>query len=126
LNGASATITSISGFKKTVKANYVLRLDGKQWVPTLGTGLPGDLICGLEAVRVPSAQLPRALFVATDDRVYISRDDGENWQGASGGLPRRPHCADLRFVADDGGGENLYLSTYGRSIWVAQLRQGQG
>ena len=63
----------------------------------------------------------RALVVSTDDKVYISRDDGQNWQPAALGLPRRPHCGDLRFVRDEEGGANLYLGTYGRSVWVAEL-----
>ncbi len=125
LNSASATIINpLIGITRTVTANCVLRLEGQQWVPTKGLGLPDDPMYGMEAVDAPDvqAQLLRALFVSTDDQVYISWDDGEHWMSASQGLPRRPHCADLRFVTDDEGGMNLYLSTYGRSVWVVQLR----
>jgi hypothetical protein len=104
---------------------YVVRLDGLKWTPTPGTGLPGTALYALEAVVVPGTNLPRALFVATDDRVYVSRNDGVTWQQASQGLPRNPHCSDLRFVPAGRGIGNLYLSTYGRSVWVAQL-SGQG
>jgi hypothetical protein len=97
-----------------------MRLDGLKWVPTPGTGLSGEALYALEAVAVPGSRMPRALVVATDDRVFISRDDGGSWQQASQGLPRNPHCSDLRFapVGTDAG--NLYLSTYGRSVWVAE------
>jgi hypothetical protein len=38
----------------------------------------------------------------------------------SSGLPRRPHCSDLRLV-QNGDGTQLYLSTFGRSLWRADL-----
>jgi len=47
------------------------------------------------AVGEPNTRVPHALLVSTDDRVYLSREDGAMWQQASMGLPRNPHCADL-------------------------------
>jgi hypothetical protein len=64
------------------------------------------------------------VLVSTDDRVYISREDGATWRQASLGLPRNPHCADLRFASSYSGAW-LYLSTFGRSVYVVRLRGGQ-
>lgn len=122
LNGASERSLTPIILLTPVVYSYVVRLNGGQWKPTQGTGLPGDYMWGGEAVAAPRSRAPRALVVATDDAVYISRDDGQTWQRASQGLPRRAHCGDLRFVADEEGGANLYLGTYGRSVWIAQLR----
>jgi hypothetical protein len=33
----------------------------------------------------------------------------------------RPHCSDLRIGADGKGGKDLYLATYGRSVWRAPI-----
>lgn len=100
---------------------YVLRLDGGTWTPTAAAGLPNEYLYGFVAVAAPNTEIPRGLLAATDDAVYISRDNGENWRRASLGLPRRPHCADLRFAILPVGGANIVLGTFGRSMWMAPL-----
>ena len=69
------------------------------------------------AVDVESGRI----FATTDEQVYVSRDDGATWSSASNRLPARPHCTDLRIAADGRGGRLLYLATYGRSVWWAQI-----
>jgi hypothetical protein len=101
--------------------SYVVRLAAGQWENTLSAGLPGHQMYGAVAVQAARSRVQRGLLVSTDDAVYISRDDGASWQRASRGLPRRAHCADLRFAPDSGGHGKLYLGTYGRSVWVAPL-----
>jgi hypothetical protein len=124
MNGATATMVSpITGKTTTITSYYILRLDGLHWVVTPGFGLPQEGLYGLEAVAEPNTRLPHALLVTTDDRVYISRDDGASWQQASLGLPRNPHCADIRFVSAPGAAA-VYLSTFGRSVYVVSLRGG--
>ena len=87
--------------------NYILRLDNGTWSPTTATGLPNELLYGFVAVVAPNSEIPRGLLAATDDAVYISRDDSNTWQRASIGLPRRPHCSDLRFAILPVGGANI-------------------
>ncbi len=65
-----------------------------------------------------------ALYVATDSHVYVTRDRGKNWLDASSGLPRRPHGCDLRFVEQSDANAFIYLGTFGRSVWRAQLQHG--
>jgi hypothetical protein len=95
----------------------ILRLNGPQW-EAMGSGLPDTTFYGMDT---DWTILPKPLFVATDDQVYVSRDDGNTWQAASQGLPRRVHGSDVRFVSEPGGAKYLYLSTYGRSLWRARL-----
>lgn len=64
---------------------------------------------------------PHTLFAATDNHVFVSRDEGDTWKLATKGLPRRSHCTELRAVAHDNGQRFLYLSTFGRSAWRASL-----
>jgi hypothetical protein len=90
----------------------LLRFDGTQWRETAGSGF-----VAFAADPRPGS---RRLFAATDDTVMLSTDDGATWADASKGLPARPHCTDLRLAADDQGGHDLYLATYGRSVWKAK------
>lgn len=62
------------------------------------------------------------LYAITDRQIIFSSDGGGNWAHTTNvGLPKTPHCADLRFVrfADMSG--YLYLSTWGRSVWRARI-----
>lgn len=115
MNGATAN------YPDTVTSYYVLRLEDRQWVVTLGSGLPQQDLYGFEVVQEPQSRVPNGLFVTTDDRVYISRDEGSTWKQASSYLPRNPHCSDLRWVSTNNGAW-LYLSTYGRSVYCVKLR----
>jgi hypothetical protein len=100
---------------------YVLQLDGDTWNVTAGAGLPNEYLYGFVEISAPGTRIEHGLMATTDDAVYISRDDGQTWQRASSGLPRRAHCGDLRFVVDILGAAKIYLGTFGRSLWVASL-----
>jgi hypothetical protein len=66
------------------------------------------------------------LFVGTDDAVWGSPDGGANWHNISTGLPRRALCSDLRYFYDQSLDKHyLYLSTYGWSVWRAELHDPQ-
>lgn len=85
-----------------------------------GAGFPAaeGRIFGFDIDRGGSTH---AMFAATDANVYVSRDEGETWNLAAKGLPRRPHCSELRAVSHDNGQRFLYPSTFGRSIRRANL-----
>ena len=108
------TPTSLTSF-------YVLRLETLHWVVPSLMGFPGEEMFAIELVDHPHSETPNALLVATDDRVYVSNDNGDHWQRASLNLPRNPHCADLRYETAEGR-TILYLSTYGRSVWMTDIR----
>lgn len=89
---------------------YIYRtLDyGKTW--TLSTkGIPKD-----EFVRVVRADQKRKglLYAGTEKGVWVSFDDGENWQKLQLNLPPVP-IADLAVKND-----NLIAATHGRSFWL--------
>jgi hypothetical protein len=89
---------------------------GKTWNAL--PGLPNELFYAME---IDPTTNPPDLYVATDSTVYDSHDGGMSWGPASLSLPARPHCADLRFVNQTDGISFIYLSTFGRSIFRAQL-----
>ena len=118
LTGAMTRILTIS--PTLAFANYngtlvsrIVRFDGQSWSGS-DQGLPGDPYYALANFG------DQLIFTATDDRVFSSRNQGQNWMNASTGLPRRPHCADLRTGVTPGGNV-LYLSTFGRSLWAAGI-----
>jgi hypothetical protein len=62
------------------------------------------------------------LFVGTDDAVWGSANGGTTWRTISDGLPRTPHCSDLVYFHDQTSDKHyLYLSTFGWSVWRAEL-----
>jgi hypothetical protein len=58
------------------------------------------------------------LFVATANRVLLTANEGSSWLEVSAGLPRGIHCSGLCLS-----GCNLFLSTYGRSVWQARIER---
>jgi len=95
---------------------YQTQDSGKTWNAL--AGLPNELFYAME---IDPTTNPPDLYVATDSAVYDSHDGGMIWGPASLSLPVRPHCADLRFVTQTDGISFIYLSTFGRSIFRAQL-----
>jgi len=85
------------------------------WTPITGpgTGLDQEPIFGLDA------DIWGTLYAATDDRVLVAAGPGKPWQDMSTGLPRRAHLGHLRFIRYPGGGIDLFVSTWGRSLWRA-------
>jgi len=90
--------------------NRILRFDRTVWAATSSTW----------STFTVDSQSSR-LFAANDSDVFVSHDLGMTWVDASRGLPVRPHCSDLRIAADPSGGRDLWLATYGRSVWRATI-----
>lgn len=81
---------------------------GKTWTLTVN-GIPSD-----EFTRVVRADPKRKglLYAGTEEGMYISFDDGANWQSFQLNLPLVP-ITDLTIKND-----NLIAATQGRSIWI--------
>ncbi|WP_420319208.1 VPS10 domain-containing protein [Ekhidna sp.] len=54
------------------------------------------------------------LYLGTENKLYVSFDDGENWQPFMNGLPATPmYWIDVQEHFND-----LVIGTYGRGIWI--------
>lgn len=84
---------------------------GKSWTKLSGegSGIPADY-----PVRVVREDSKREglLYAGTDWGLFISFDDGQNWQQLNQGLPVTP-ITDIRTTPGD-----LVLSTMGRGFWI--------
>jgi photosystem II stability/assembly factor-like uncharacterized protein len=90
--------------------SYVARTHdyGRTWQKVV-RGIPDS-----EMVRVVREDPKRKglLYAGTDTSVYVSWDDGDQWQSLSLNLPPTP-ITDLQVHGND-----LVISTFGRALWV--------
>ena len=104
-------------------APYVFRTRdyGKTWAKIV-SGLPTDEPSGSFA-RVVRADPKKAglLFTGTESHVYVSFNDGDQWQSLALNLPNSP-VRDLLIKGND-----LLVATHGRGLWaiddMSMLRQ---
>ena len=104
---AYASVTYIRGGEYSLRL-YRTKDFGKSWVK-ITTGLRAN-----EPVRVVRADPKRAglLYAGTETAMYVSFDDGDNWQSLQGNLPNTSYRA-IEFRDND-----ILVGTYGRGIWV--------
>ena len=81
---------------------------GRSWEKIVD-GLPGDTFA--RTVRV-DPERPGLLYAGTETGMFVSFDDGDNWQSLQLNLPEVP-ITDV-FVRQD----DLVVSTQGRSLWI--------
>ena len=99
---------------------YVLRTDdyGKNWIRLPLRGIPGTHFA--RVIREDPAR-KGLLYLGTEFGLYISFDDGENWQNFQLNLPV-VQIADMAIKAND-----LVVATHGRGFWIlddlSQVRQ---
>ncbi|MCB0991622.1 MAG: hypothetical protein KDB16_11620, partial [Acidimicrobiales bacterium] len=91
-------------------APYVFKTTdfGQSW-QSIVNGLPADDFC--RVVRCDPAR-PGLLYLGTELGVFVSFDDGDNWQTLQANLPVTP-VYDLLVKGSD-----LVVATHGRSIWI--------
>lgn len=85
---------------------------GRTWTKIVN-GLPTSQVSGSYS-RVIRADTKKAglLFAGTESGMYVSFDDGDDWQSLMLNLPNTSY-RDIAVKNDD-----LVVATYGRSIWI--------
>ncbi|HTG53211.1 MAG TPA: hypothetical protein VL980_00125, partial [Gemmatimonadaceae bacterium] len=91
---------------------YRTRDFGKTWM-SIVSGLPTDLPTG-SSVRVIRADPRRdaLLYLGTESSVYVSFDDGDDWQSLRLNLPTTSY-RDITFAGPD-----VIVGSYGRGVWA--------
>ncbi|HEV2179464.1 MAG TPA: hypothetical protein VGR59_04060, partial [Gemmatimonadaceae bacterium] len=91
---------------------YRTRDYGKTWTKIV-TGLPTDEPSGSFAHTIRNdPKRAGLLFAGTESAMYVSFDDGDQWQSLQLNLPNTSY-RDITFHGND-----LIVGTYGRGIWV--------
>jgi hypothetical protein len=116
---SGARITGVLEFSNlvgfaTTSSGLVLSLAGTEWQAS--TGLPNN--SPFASVDGPNLG---SVFVANTDQVFVTHDFGFSWLSASQGLPAVPNPNELHYVKEPDGSSELYLGSYGRSMYRTVL-----
>ena len=108
----AAYIAINRGIATNTPAFYRTHDYGKTWTKIIN-GLPTGEVSGSYS-RVIRADTKKAglLFAGTESGMYVSFDDGDNWQSLMLNLPNTSY---RDIVVKD---NDLVVATYGRSIWI--------
>ncbi len=107
---AGTAYVAVERHKMDDFAPYIFKTSdfGKTWT-TLVNGIPKDVY--VHSVRIDPKR-KGLLYAGTERGVYVSFDDGANWQSLQLNLPVSP-VNDLVVKNDD-----LAVATHGRSFWI--------
>jgi photosystem II stability/assembly factor-like uncharacterized protein len=109
---AGAYVAINRGIADNTPSFYRTHDYGKTWTKIVN-GLPANQVSGSYA-RVIRADPKQAglLFAGTESAMYVSFDDGDDWQSLMLNLPNTSY---RDIVVKD---NDLVVATYGRSIWI--------
>jgi len=85
---------------------------GKTWT-SITNGIPHNMLSYAHCIREDPVR-KGLLYLGTEGGMYISFDDGRNWQPLQSGLPHAP----VYWIAVQGLFQDLALATYGRGFWI--------
>ena len=85
---------------------------GKTW-KAITNGIPRSMLSYAHCVREDPVR-QGLLYVGTENGLYVSFDDGENWQPLQSNLPRAP----VYWMVIQEHFNDLVVGTYGRGFWI--------
>jgi len=85
---------------------------GKTWT-SITNGIPHSILSYGHCIREDPVR-GGLLYLGTEDGLYVSFDDGGNWQPLQSGLPHAP----VYWIAVQERFHDLALATYGRGFWI--------
>src|SRR5215813_2778336 len=84
---------------------------GQTW-KAITNGIPRSMLSYAHCVREDPVR-KGLLYLGTENALYVSFDDGENWQPLQSGLPHAP----VYWLTIQDHFNDLVISTYGRGFW---------
>src|SRR5712672_3694495 len=85
---------------------------GKTW-KAITNGIPHTMLSYAHCVREDPVR-PGLLYVGTEGGIFVSYDDGSNWQPLQMNLPHAP----VYWITIQEQFNDLVLATYGRGFWI--------
>ena len=112
-NAGTAYIT-VDGHQENNRDPWIYKTNdyGKTW-KLITNGIPHSMLSYAHCVREdPTRQ--GLLYVGTENGIYVSYNDGENWQPLQYNLPHAP----VYWITIQEHFNDLLVSTYGRGFWI--------
>ena len=91
---------------------YKTRDYGKTW-KLITNGIAPSMLSYAHCVREDPTR-PGLLYVGTENGLYVSFNDGENWEPLQSNLPRAP----VYWIVIQEHFNDLVVATYGRGFWI--------
>ena len=85
---------------------------GKTW-KQITNGIPHSMLSYAHCIREDAVRRG-LLYLGTENSLYVSFDDGDNWQPLQGNLPHAP----VYWIATQEHFNDLVIATYGRGFWI--------
>jgi hypothetical protein len=85
---------------------------GKTWT-AITNGIPHSMLSYAHCIREDPVR-KGLLYLGTENALYVSFDDGKNWQPLQSSLPHAP----VYWIAVQERFHDLALATYGRGFWI--------
>jgi photosystem II stability/assembly factor-like uncharacterized protein len=85
---------------------------GKTW-KAITTGIPRSMLSYAHCIREDPVRRG-LLYLGTENALYVSLDDGENWQPLQSNLPHAP----VYWIVVQEHFNDLVVATYGRGFWI--------
>ena len=85
---------------------------GKTW-KAIVNGIPRSMLSYAHFIREDPVRRG-LLYLGTENAIYVSFDDGENWQPLQMNLPHAP----VHGIVVQGHFNDLVVATYGRGFWI--------
>ncbi len=91
---------------------YETRDYGRVWT-AITNGIPHSMLSYAHCIREDPVR-KGLLYLGTENGLYVSFDDGKNWQPLQNSLPHAP----VYWIAVQERFHDLALATYGRGFWI--------
>ena len=85
---------------------------GKTW-KSITNGIPHNMLSYAHCIREDPVR-PGLLYVGTENGLYVSFNDGENWEPLQSNMPHAP----VYWMVVQEHFNDLVIATYGRGFWI--------
>ncbi|MDX6557901.1 MAG: hypothetical protein QOF72_950 [Blastocatellia bacterium] len=111
---AGAAYITVDGHQVNNRDPFIYKTSdyGKTW-KAITNGIPHTMLSYAHCVREDPVR-PGLLYVGTEGGLFVSYDDGGNWQPLQANLPHAP----VYWIAIQENFHDLVIATYGRGFWI--------
>ena len=111
---AGAAYITVDGHQVNNRDPWIYKTNdyGKTW-KAITNGIPHTMLSYAHCVREDPVR-PGLLYAGTEGGLFVSYDDGGNWQPLQMNLPHAP----VYWIAIQENFHDLVIATYGRGFWI--------